>query len=132
MDSSGNSIITWQSLGQDGGGYGIYARRFDITGAAIGGTNEVQVMTFDSAFTGTFKISWDADNNPATPDLVTTAITYSGNANAVVANVQAALAAIGADCTVTAIGIGRSRSLSPAPMPTKMCRCSGSTPPMSR
>ena len=106
MDSSGDSTITWQSYGEDGSGYGIYARYFDITGAVIGGTNAVQVMAFNSAFTGSFKISWDADNNPATPDLVTTAITYSGNANSIVASVQAALAAIGADCTVTAIGTG--------------------------
>ncbi len=105
MDASGDSTITWQSLGQDGDGYGIYARRFDITGAAIGGTSEVQVMAFDSAFTGTFKISWDADNNPATPDLVTQAISYGGNAYAVAADVQAKLAAIGADCTVTALGV---------------------------
>jgi len=46
-------------------------RRFDINGAAIGGADEVQVMTFASAFTGTFRIRWDDDNNPLTPDLVT-------------------------------------------------------------
>ncbi len=103
MDAGGNFIITWQSLGQDGSGYGVYARRFDITGAVIGGTDEVQVIAFDTAFTGTFKLNWDNDNNPATPDLVTSAITYLGNANSIVAAVQAALAAIGADCTVKAV-----------------------------
>ena len=65
MDDQGNSTITWQSYGQDGDGYGIYARRFDFNGEDVGGTDEVQMMTFDSAFTGTFRISWDNDNNPA-------------------------------------------------------------------
>jgi hypothetical protein len=29
MDSAGNYVITWHSFGQDGWGYGIYARRYD-------------------------------------------------------------------------------------------------------
>ncbi len=32
MDNAGNFVITWQSDGQDGDGFGIYARRYDADG----------------------------------------------------------------------------------------------------
>lgn len=35
VDNAGNFIIAWQSFGQDGDGYGIYARRFDSDGVAL-------------------------------------------------------------------------------------------------
>jgi len=66
MDGAGDFVITWQSLNQDGGGYGIYAQRYNAAGTTQGG--EFQVNTFttgdqdhaaialDSA--GDFVISW--------------------------------------------------------------------------
>ncbi len=102
MDSDGDFIVTWQSLDQDGSGYGVYAQRYSPTGELVAGTDEVQQMIFSASFTGTFKISWDDDGNPATADKVTSKITYSGNAFSTAAAVQAALRAIGADVTVTA------------------------------
>jgi hypothetical protein len=33
-DFDGNSVVVWQSYGQDGDGYGIYAKRFDANGVA--------------------------------------------------------------------------------------------------
>ncbi|HMQ06166.1 MAG TPA: hypothetical protein PKC30_02640 [Saprospiraceae bacterium] len=34
-DGSGNFIVVWQSFGQDGSGYGIYAQRFNHLGVAV-------------------------------------------------------------------------------------------------
>ena len=39
----GGYVVTWNSFGQDGSADGVYARRFDGTGAAVGG--EIQVNT---------------------------------------------------------------------------------------
>ena len=36
MDAAGNYIVVWESFGQDGSGYGIYAQRFNADGAARG------------------------------------------------------------------------------------------------
>jgi hypothetical protein len=36
MDDSGNFVIAWQSLDQDGYGYGVYAQKFDREGNKIG------------------------------------------------------------------------------------------------
>lgn len=36
MDSQGNFVIAWQSWGQDGDGFGIFARRFDSSGIPLG------------------------------------------------------------------------------------------------
>ena len=32
MDSAGDFVITWQSYGQDGNDYGVYARRYSVGG----------------------------------------------------------------------------------------------------
>ncbi len=44
MDNAGNFVVAWQSFGQDGDGYGVYARRYDATGAALD-TSEFLVNT---------------------------------------------------------------------------------------
>jgi hypothetical protein len=41
MDQVGNAVVVWSSFGQDGSGYGVYARRYSQTGAAL--SNEFQV-----------------------------------------------------------------------------------------
>ena len=41
IDASGDFVITWQSSGQDGDGWGVYGQRFDSVGAAQG--DEFQV-----------------------------------------------------------------------------------------
>ncbi len=43
MDASGNFWVVWQAIDQDGDGYGIFARRFDSSGNAVG--DEFQVNT---------------------------------------------------------------------------------------
>ncbi len=105
MDAEGNFVVTWQSRNQDGSGYGIYAKRYSVAAQPIDGADSVQSITFDSDFTGTFALRWDNDSNVATPDLITSAITYSGSVDSsLAAAVQAALMAIGANVTVTVGG----------------------------
>ena len=35
MDAAGDFMVAWQSFGQDGSGYGVYARRYNAAGAAL-------------------------------------------------------------------------------------------------
>jgi Domain of unknown function (DUF4347)/Cadherin-like/Bacterial Ig domain/Putative Ig domain len=42
-DAGGNFVVTWTSAGQDGNATGVYARRFDASGAAL--TGEIAVNT---------------------------------------------------------------------------------------
>jgi hypothetical protein len=68
MDAAGNYVITWVSNGQDGSGYGVYAQRYDATGAAVGGEFRVNQYTtggqseasvaMDAA--GNFVVSWSS------------------------------------------------------------------------
>src|SRR5262249_44108885 len=44
MDADGDFVVAWQSLDQDGSGDGVYARRYDDAGNALG--NEFQVNQF--------------------------------------------------------------------------------------
>ena len=39
MDGNGNYVVTWASKGQDGDGWGVYAQRFDASGAARGASS---------------------------------------------------------------------------------------------
>jgi subtilisin-like proprotein convertase family protein/secreted trypsin-like serine protease len=97
MDIDGDFVITWQSNGQDESGYGIYAQRFNAEGEFIGGTGEIQVITFAGNPRGTFKLRFDGKT--------TEAITYSGNPFAIAATVEARLRAVGANVEVVAINL---------------------------
>lgn len=44
MDQSGDFVVAWQSTGQDGSGYGVYAQRFNALGDKLAG--EIPVNTF--------------------------------------------------------------------------------------
>lgn len=70
-DSEGNFIIAWQSLGQDGDSFGIYARLFDKNGQSLG-----QEFLINSTTTGSqeladiymispeiFGIAWQSQQN---------------------------------------------------------------------
>ena len=100
LDADGDFVVTWQSNLQDGSGFGIYAQTFSAEGEKLGGTDEIQDIYFMDGFTGTFRLSWDDDNNPLTPNKVTAPITSTGNATASVDAIQSALTAIGADVKV--------------------------------
>ena len=43
MDASGDFIIVWQSAGQDGSGYGIFAQRYNAAGVAQGGEFQINL-----------------------------------------------------------------------------------------
>ena len=58
----------------------------------VGGIDEVQTINFINTWTGTFRLAFDHDGNPDTPDQVTAPITYNGNSAATAYAIQAALA----------------------------------------
>lgn len=45
MDGQGNFLLAWQSPDQDGSDFGVYARRYNASGAAISGEFRVNVKT---------------------------------------------------------------------------------------
>ncbi len=71
MDNAGNLIVAWQSIGQDGDEYGVYARRYDATGAATSGgeflVNSVVVgnqrapTVAVARDNGNFVVAWEGD-----------------------------------------------------------------------
>ena len=44
-DPDGNALIVWESFGQDGADLGVFAQRYDASGAAQGGEFQVNVYT---------------------------------------------------------------------------------------
>ena len=70
MDSSGNFVVVWASIGQDGDGAGVFARRYDSTGTARGGEFQINVTTTGdqgqpavaSDASGNFVVVWTAAN----------------------------------------------------------------------
>jgi hypothetical protein len=100
MDADGDFVITWQSMGQDGSGYGIYAQRYDNAGVAIGGTNALDVLSFTGNPTSAaFTLSW---NGQTTAPLTFSPGSAANYTTTFAAAVQAALRAIGANVTVIA------------------------------
>ena len=75
MDTAGNFVIVWRSVGQDGSSSGIYAQRFDVTGAPQGGEFRVNDYTtgyqdFPSVVMdpdGDFVVLWEGAG-PGDPD----------------------------------------------------------------
>jgi hypothetical protein len=61
-------VVVWHSLGQDGSGYGIFGRRLDSSGAAVGTEfqlntstpNDQQVPEVGPAVNGGFVVTWDS------------------------------------------------------------------------
>jgi predicted Zn-dependent protease len=70
MAGDGSFVITWQSHNQDGGGWGVFAQRYDTRGNPLGGEFRVNTYTQDDqiapsiamAADGTFVISWQSHN----------------------------------------------------------------------
>ncbi|MDH3213566.1 MAG: DUF4347 domain-containing protein, partial [Myxococcales bacterium] len=70
MDADGDFVAIWQSLNQDGAGWGIYGQRYDATGAAQGaefrvnstatGNQEHAAVAMDDA--GNFVVVWMSDH----------------------------------------------------------------------
>jgi phosphoheptose isomerase len=76
MDSDGDFVVAWESIGQDGGAYGVFARRFASNGSAAGG--EFQVNTYTafaqyhlavaSAANGNFVVAWQSAGQDGSND----------------------------------------------------------------
>jgi hypothetical protein len=61
MDASGDFVVAWQSLNQDGSSYGIYAQPYNAAGVAQGG--ELRINTFTTGDQRWPKIRMDADGD---------------------------------------------------------------------
>ncbi len=61
MDADGDFVVTWSSGGQDGSGLGVYAQRYDATGAAVGG--ELKVNTYTSLSQSSPAVAMDNDGD---------------------------------------------------------------------
>ena len=61
MNSSGTFVVTWVSIGQDGSGAGVYARRYNASGVAQG--SEFAVNTTTAGDQWTDSVAMDAAGN---------------------------------------------------------------------
>ena len=69
MDAAGDFVVAWESSGQDGSGYGVYAQRYNAAGAPQGGEFRVNTYTtgnqVDPAVAmdpaGDFVVAWQSD-----------------------------------------------------------------------
>jgi hypothetical protein len=67
MDARGRFVVAWDSTGQDGSSYGIYAQRYDAAGQPLGGEFRGNSYTTDSqrrpavaAAAGGFIVVWES------------------------------------------------------------------------
>lgn len=58
MDSAGAFVVTWQSEGEDGSDYGVYAQRYNSSGSAQG--TQIQVNSYTTGNQGGAQVSMDA------------------------------------------------------------------------
>jgi hypothetical protein len=61
MDGNGNFVVSWESYGQDGSNWGVYARRFNNDGVSVG--NEFKVNTYTAANQWKSAAAMDADGD---------------------------------------------------------------------
>ena len=67
-DGAGNFVVVWESAWQDGGGAGIFGRRFSPMGAPVGGEFQVNMFTLNaqenpsvsSSVSGAFVVVWQS------------------------------------------------------------------------
>jgi hypothetical protein len=55
----GSFIVTWQSFGQDGAGFGVFAKRYDASGSPL--SDEFQVNTYTLSSQAFASVDLDAD-----------------------------------------------------------------------
>ncbi|HEX9639301.1 MAG TPA: hypothetical protein VGB99_17335 [Acidobacteriota bacterium] len=68
-DSSGGFVVAWQSLDQDGSGYGVFGRRFDSSGSPLGGEFQINQYTTSGQYfpaishdsSGGFVVAWQSE-----------------------------------------------------------------------
>ncbi|MDZ4686728.1 MAG: cadherin repeat domain-containing protein, partial [Planctomycetaceae bacterium] len=61
MDADGDFVVTWLSLGQDGGGWGVYAQRYNAAGVAQGSEFQVNTYTTNDQIHSTVAMDADGD-----------------------------------------------------------------------
>jgi len=61
MDADGDFVITWESYGQDGSSYGIYAQRFNAAGVAQGSEFRVNTYITDTQIDASVALDADGD-----------------------------------------------------------------------
>ncbi|MDZ4689210.1 MAG: hypothetical protein SH850_29385, partial [Planctomycetaceae bacterium] len=61
MDADGDFVVTWESFGQDGDFYGVYAQRFDAAAVAQG--TEFQVNDYTTGFQYQSQVAMDDAGN---------------------------------------------------------------------
>lgn len=74
MDPSGSFVVAWDSFGQDGDGYGIYARTFNLNGVPTGLEFQVNSITTGSQTApaiavdqnSNFVIAWESTHDQVT------------------------------------------------------------------
>lgn len=75
-DADGNYVVTWQSNGQDGSGWGVYGQRYDASGAAVGGEFLVNSFTDGDqsapavamSVDGDFVVTWQSNGQDGSGD----------------------------------------------------------------
>jgi Ca2+-binding RTX toxin-like protein len=76
MNANGDFVITWESNNQDGDGDGVYARRYNNTGASVGGEIAVNNTTNSNQddpsvaidATGNFLVAWESFGQDGSSD----------------------------------------------------------------
>ncbi len=61
MDADGDFVVIWNSAGQDGSSYGVYAQRYSAAGEVLGG--EFKVNTYTSNTQRFSSVAMDADGD---------------------------------------------------------------------
>ena len=90
MDSSGDFIIVWEDIGQDGSGYGIYARLYNSSGQALESEYRVNTTTMfsqtsprvDMNSNGEFVVCWTSDQT-GDPNIYAQKYSSSGSASGI-------------------------------------------------
>ena len=78
MTARGDLVITYNSLGQDGNGFSMYAQRYNASGSAVGSPIRVSPSLYEinpGAMVsvmddGSFVVVWDVDNRNSNPSFV--------------------------------------------------------------
>jgi hypothetical protein len=87
MNATGNFVIAWQSMYQDGSGTGVFAQRYDSSGNKVGSEFQVNSHTDDGQYNpkvamdldGNFVITWTSNNQVSYADVFAQRYGSSGN-----------------------------------------------------
>ncbi|WP_175516956.1 cadherin repeat domain-containing protein [Planctomicrobium piriforme] len=61
VDEAGNFVVVWQSSGQDGNGYGVYAQRYNSSGVAQGSEFRINTQTVKDQLYPSIAMDSDGD-----------------------------------------------------------------------